>query len=161
MKALMKNPRLLVFLVFFLLVSNILVLSYFMFWKQGTRNTNRNENGMVDHMKKELGLTEDQAASYKKLLQDHRSSIKQQGDSLKKAKSAFYNLALQEVTDSTIKVQSEALAARQVNLYLTMLQHFKRVRSLCSDEQRPKFDSMLVNMINRSSRFNRAKTNNN
>ena len=130
-----------------------------MYWKTDARANGRNENGLVEHMKKELGFTDSQTTLYKKLLQEHRAEMKTNGDSLKKAKIAFYSLAIHESTDSVIKSTNEELTQKQGKMYMLTFQHFRRVRLLCTEEQRPKFDSMLVNLITRNSRFNRGRTN--
>lgn len=161
MKTLIRNPRLLVFLVFFLLFSNIGVLLYFTVFKNGSHNSSKPGGGVVEHIKKKLELSDSQTAEYKKLLDEFRDSMKTNGEELRKSKLGFYTLISKpQLEDSLFQQAGKQLAAAQSKMDLLMFRHFQKVRALCNEKQQLRYDSMVVNMMNRGSRFNRPKSEN-
>lgn len=162
MKTLINNPRLLVFLVFFLLISNIGVLAYFTIFKSSTRPSTRNGNGVVEHIKKKLELSDNQTEAYRKLLQEFRDSMKLQGDAVRKAKLGFYTLISNpNLTDSLVQKEGQQLSVEQSKMDLLMFHHFQKVRGICNEQQQLRYDSMVVNMMNRGSKFSKARSGSN
>jgi uncharacterized protein YdiU (UPF0061 family) len=161
MKTLIRNPRLLVFLVFFLLISNVGVLIYFTVFKNESRSNTKSGDGVVEHIKKKLELTDTQTEAYKKLLDEFRDSMKTNGEELRRSKLGFYTLISKpQLEDSLFQQAGKQLSAAQSKMDLLMFRHFQQVRAICNEKQQLKYDSMVVNMMSRGSRFNRPKTEN-
>jgi hypothetical protein len=121
----------------------------------------RSGSGMVEHMKEKLGLTDLQTDSFKKLLEQHRDSMKIQEELIRKSKLNFYMLVKQDaLIDSVLESANLELAKQRGQMDMIMFKHFQKVRALCNLEQKAKYDSMLINLMNRTSHNSRSRSNN-
>lgn len=161
MKRLMNNPRTLLRLVILLLISNIglAAFHYYRTRSYGDRFPRSNE-AIEAEMKKELGLTDAQAAQFRLLLRENRDSLKVLGGNLRQSKKEYYSLLQQNmVSDSLIQARNTLIAEKQSALDRQMYNHFQQVRSLLTEKQRPAYDSMVMRMISRSSWSRRPESN--
>lgn len=110
----------------------------------------RDQNGMSGMLQKDVGFTRDQLDTYQVLRKDQLDSIHILFDEVRKAKMNFYNLIYTpNVADSTLISAADEIAVRQKNLDLHMINHFKKVRNICSPDQVQKFDSSIKKIIAR------------
>lgn len=161
MKRLINNPRTLLRLVVLLLLSNIglAAFHYYRTRSYGDRSPRTNE-AIEAEMKKELGLTEDQAAQFRLLLRQNRDSLKVLGGDLRQSKKEYYSLLQQnKVPDSLVLARNARIAERQSALDRQMYNHFQQVRSLLTEKQRPAYDSLVMRMVSRSSWSRRSESN--
>jgi hypothetical protein len=101
-------------------------------------------------LQKDVGFTRDQLDTYQVLRKDQLDSIHILFDEVRKAKMNFYNLIYTpNVADSTLISAADEIAVRQKNLDLHMINHFKKVRNICSPDQVQKFDSSIKKIIAR------------
>lgn len=155
-----RNNKTLVFLIVILLISNIGLLLYFFVLKPSPKKPGgpRNDFSVVDYMKKEVGFNDDQSKQFEVLHNQNKESLKVISDSIRGKKNALYKI-LQEggnPTDSVVNEMTASIGAYQQRLELTMFRHFEKVRSLCTPDQRTKFDTMVNRMNNRSPWFRRG-----
>ncbi len=155
-----RNNKTLVFLVVILLISNIGLLLYFFVLKPSPKKPGnpRNDFSVVEYMKKEVGFNEDQTKQFELLHNQNKDSLKTISDSIRSKKNALYKL-LQvggNPSDSIVNETIGSIGTYQVKMELTMFRHFEKVRSLCTAEQRTKFDTMVNRMNNRSPWFRRG-----
>ncbi|MFT3932339.1 MAG: hypothetical protein QM726_01890 [Chitinophagaceae bacterium] len=145
-----KNNRNLIFLVVFLLLTNIAMLLYFtMFNKtEGQHGPNRGERrGPVSgFLQNEVGFSKDQMAMLDSLKKQHRAAIKPLFDELGKSKDNFYQLLGKPVSDSVLKAAADEIGKKQAALDLQFFQNFMTIRKLCTPEQLPKYDSAMPNI---------------
>lgn len=158
-----KN-RTLVFIIAFLLLTNIAVVVYFL--RQPDCNKNGKEaappppqgqpggrNGIATQLQKEVGFSEQQIAQYKDMKAAHWKIAKPLFDAMQKSKDSLYELVkLPTVDEALLQQRAENISERQKALEIQGFRHFKEVRGLCTPEQLPRYDSLLKKIINRKGR---------
>lgn len=140
----------LIFIIAVLLLTNIAVLGYFLWFKKPVQKQHTERRGMmIEALQKEVGFTENQMEEYKKLKDLQKETVRPMFDEMRKAKEGLFRLiADSTVSDSAIQAAGNAIAQQQKALDLETLNHFKKVRLLCStDEQRTKYDSAVLQMF--------------
>lgn len=149
------NKNLLI-IIAVLLLTNIGVLAYFLWYKKPPekqeQHDNRN-NGIADQLQKEVGFTPEQLEQYKQLRDKQRGTIRPMYDEMRKAKDSLFRLLKDSViSDSATRVASDRIAERQKMLDLQTFTYFRKVRELCTTEQLPKYDSLIQNMFSKMNR---------
>ena len=61
----------------------------------------------------------------------------------------FKDLALNDFKDSAIEVAAVNISSQQKEFELLMLRHMNNIRSICTAEQRPVFDSGFYKIISK------------
>ena len=153
-----SNNRILTIAVLLLLVANI-VLVFMLVKGKGAKDGGRTGKGEpYEMMAKELKMTDQQRNDYKLLREEHQKSVKPLFDSLRAAKTAFYDLMkLENINDSLINKYSLQIAERQIAVDKAMFTHFKKVRTLFTADQLPQYDSFMKKMMQRGRRDSAAK----
>ena len=165
----MSNPRNrnLLIIIGVLLLTNIAVLAYFLgqekTGKPGSVNT-KERSGIGEMLEKEVGFNSDQLAQYKILKDQQRETIKPMFDDMRRSKDSLFRLlSYPGSPDSLVDQVTNGIARKQKLLDLQTFNYFKKVRSLCTPEQQPKYDSMIVRtfrkMGGKSSRQNESEKN--
>jgi periplasmic protein CpxP/Spy len=150
----MNNPsrnRNLIFIIATLLLTNVAVLSYFLWIKKPQGKRREQDNGKITmdvRLKDSVGFNDDQVAQFKKLREEQRTALRPMFDDMRKAKDNLFKLLSDpNATDSIIDRASDVIAENQKALDLQTFNHFRRIRSLCTPEQQPKYDSMVQRMF--------------
>lgn len=153
-----SNNRILTIAVLLLLVANI-VLVFMLVKGKVAKDSGRTGKGEpYEMMAKELKMTDQQRNDYKLLREEHQKSVKPLFDSLRAAKTAFYDLMKVENTnDSLFNKYSLQIAERQIAVDKAMFTHFKKVRTLFTADQLPRYDSFMKKMMQRGRRDSVAK----
>ena len=69
-------------------------------------------------------------------------------DDMRKAKDSLFKLlSYPETNDTLLNKIADVIAQKQKALDLQTFNHFKKVRTLCTPEQQPKYDSMILRMF--------------
>lgn len=141
-----KNKGL-IFLVIFLLLTNIAMLVYFTgIKKPGSRAKARGERQgpVTGLLQNEIGFDKQQMTIFDSLKLQHRLAIKPLFDALGKSKDNFYQLIGQaSVSDSVLKAAAADIGEKQSALDLQFYQNFLSIRKICTPEQQVKFDSLM------------------
>ncbi len=145
----MSNPRnkYLLIIIGVLLLTNIALLAFFLSQKPGKQRTAgvKNERpGIGEMLKNEVGFTDDQVAKYKVLKEEQRQTIKPMYDDMRKTKESMFQLLSHPAADSLVNQVTDAIAQKQKALDLQTFSYFRKVRSLCTAEQQPKYDSLIL-----------------
>ena len=150
----MSNPRNrnLLIIIGVLLLTNIAVLVYFLGEKKpakpGTSHNEKDKAGIAEMLQKEVGFTDEQTAQYKQLKEKQKETIRPMYDDMRKAKDSLFKLlSYPETNDTLLNKISDVIAQKQKALDLQTFNHFKKVRTLCTPEQQPKYDSMILRMF--------------
>lgn len=144
-----KNKSL-VFIIVFLLISNIVMVIFFLVLNKPDQKNLRgkDQNGMSGMLQKEVGFSNDQVNTYQTLRKAELDSVHRLFDEVRKARIDFYSLLYtSNVQDSTLKVAADEIAAKQKTLDLHMFNHFKMIRSICTPDQLQKFDTTIKKVI--------------
>ncbi len=144
----------LVFIIAVLLLTNIGVLAYFLWFRDCEPKNHMGDRGrgsgiMIDALQKEVGFTDAQMDAYKKLKEEQKQTVRPLFEEMRKAKESLFQLVSDTaVTDSLVQQTADKIALQQKNIDIQALDHFKKVRALCTtDEQRVKYDSALLKMM--------------
>ena len=149
-----SKSRPLIFIIIFLLLTNIAVLAW-LFWPKKTKvsDAGGQRNGMVMALKDSVGFSDAQVDQYKQLKEKQWKILKPMFDDIRKAKDSLYRLLGDEsISDSVVNERAEIIGQKQKALDLQAFSHFKEVRTLCTGEQRPKYDSLIQKMIKKMGR---------
>ena len=155
MKETFARNKVLSILVIILLLTNILLLVFFVWAKPGEPHR-KNEWGkggdVMQILEKQVGFSADQMAQYKQLKDQHWERMKPYFGEMRTAKDNFYKLLnASSVTDSAVNAAADTIAAKQKQIDLQTFRHFTQVRDLCTPEQRPAFDSLVQQVVRRMS----------
>lgn len=146
-----SNKPALIILIVVLLFTNLGMLWYFTRdAKEEVKPTTRTQR-MADMMRKELGFDDKQVQEYVSLRIRRDSILAPLNAALREAKIEMVNLLNTEgVSDSTLLLAAQKVAAKQVPIEVAFQQHFKRIQAMCNPQQQKSFDSMLLRMVRRS-----------
>lgn len=152
-----KKTKSLVAIIIFLLLSNIAMLVFFVILGNGTKRDHGHKDMIGSYLKKDIGFDQQQMQEYEQLHKDHQAQMAPFFDSVHNSKDSFYHLLVTDVPDSLLGRVASTIGQRQVSLDMEMFRHLKHVRSLCTPEQLPKFDSSFHSVISRMTQHNRKK----
>ncbi|MEP7278563.1 MAG: hypothetical protein ABI813_07975 [Bacteroidota bacterium] len=145
-----KN-RILIFLVIFLLLTNIAMLLYFTMFDRMPRPNHSEKRGPVSSfLQNETGFSKEQMTLLDSLKKRHRAAIRPLFDDLGKSKDAFYQLLGKPgITDSILQTAASDIGQKQAALDLQFFQNFISIRKICTDQQLAKFDSVMPSLASR------------
>jgi periplasmic protein CpxP/Spy len=144
-----KNKPL-IFIIITLLLTNIGVLGYFLWFKKTPpKKDNNPQTWMINALQKDVGFTDQQIAQYKELNEEHWKRLKPMFEDIRKSKDSLFKLLSDEtVSDSVINKKAETIAQKQKAIDLQAFNNFKRIRTVCtSQEQRVKYDSLVQRLM--------------
>ena len=145
----MKTNRILTIAVVLLLIVNVAML-IFMLKDRGHHDMKNREGGPFDMMVKELNMTEQQQAEFKKLKDEHFAAIKPVFDSVRTLKKSLFGLVKEEnVNDSLVNNYSALISQQQAIIDKLTINHFRKVRALFSGDQQKKFEDFVQKMMQR------------
>ncbi len=149
----MKTNRNLTIAVVLLLLDNVAML-IFMLKGRGHRGSKKQgaKGGPVEMMMKEMNMTEPQQTEFKKLKEEHFTTIKPVFDSVRTLKKSLFGLVKEEnVNDSLVNNYSVLIAQQQAIIDKLTINHFRKVRAMFSGDQQIKFDDIVQKMMQRRS----------
>ncbi|MBC7947460.1 MAG: periplasmic heavy metal sensor [Chitinophagaceae bacterium] len=153
------NKRSLVFIIIFLLLTNLAVLGYFLWNKKPAKPQRKGEEkpGIGMALKNKVGFDDSQIAQYEVLREEQWKKFKPMVEDVRKAKDSLYRLLSDEnVSDSTVNNTAELIGERQEAVDRQAFAHFKRVRTLCRPDQLAKYDSLIQQMMKKMSKPSRG-----
>jgi Spy/CpxP family protein refolding chaperone len=150
----MKNPvnKFLAIAAAFLLLANIGMLFFMLKGKDRSRNiNNNNRRGQpMEMIAKELGLTEEQKTTYKKMREEHFDAIRPLFDSINSVRSTFFSLIKNaEAGDSALNNYSGKIAGLQSAIDKKTVTHFRSVRTMFSGDQLSRYDAFVQKLLQR------------
>ena len=144
-----RNRNLLI-IIGVLLLTNVAVLVYFL----GQKKTDRTTTGdagpqtVTEMLQQEVGFDEEQTAKYKELKDRQRERIKPMYGNMRKAKDSLFRLlSYPDTPDSLLNKAADVIAQQQKELDIETFNHFKRVRVLCTPDQLPQYDSLVLRLL--------------
>jgi len=154
-----SNKRPLIFIIMFLLLTNIGVLGYFL-WDKKPHKSPPKQPGIATALKNEVGFNDSQIAGYKKLKEEQWKKFRPKLDEVRKAKDSLYKLLSNEnVNDSVINKTADLIGEKQRAVDLQAFNHFREVRALCTPDQLQKYDSLIQQMMRKMGKPPRSDQN--
>lgn len=139
-----SNKRSLIFIIIFLLLTNLGVLAYFLMDKKPSKPPKDNSMGIAPGLKKDVGFDETQIAGYKKLKEEQWKIFKPMLSDLWRAKDSLYRmLSDTNATDSSVNAVALWIGEKQKAVELQAFIHYKQIRTLCRPDQLAKYDSLI------------------
>jgi hypothetical protein len=144
-----KN-RTLLLLIAVLLVTNMVMLYLLNREPEKEPELSRSER-MVKMVQDELGLTPVQVDEYTKLRNYRDSVMKPIQANMRSAKMEMIQLIRQDsVSQAQLQEITNRVGSNQALMEMEYFNHFKRMQKMLGNDQQPKFDSLLIRMIYRS-----------
>jgi Spy/CpxP family protein refolding chaperone len=145
----MKNNKILSIAVVLLLLVNIALV---VFMVKGKKRAPHRKEGKepFEMMVKELEMTEQQQTDYKAQKDEHFKSLRPVIDSLRSARTAYFDLVKDPVVnDSLAEKYNRIILDQQATINKMTLAHFRSVRNIFTPAQQPKFDEFIKKMVQR------------
>lgn len=144
MKSLVKN-KFTGWLIILLIVANIATLVFY--WVGHFKH--QRANSPKEFLAAKLNFTESQKKAYFDLARDHNKNAEKIRNQIKIDKENFFQLLKSDsIIDSTRNRAALKVSISIQSLDILTFEHFKKVRVLCTEEQKPKFDKLIQQMVN-------------
>lgn len=135
-----------------IITANIITLA--MMWMHRKENKENRDNrvehrpggpgGPFDYLTAELKFDQQQKDAYTLLRDEHHKKAEQLQDSIRRAKDLLFDMMHEAgVTEEQVTAQANKAAAFNVQLDTLTFYHFQKVRSLCTPEQKERFDEVI------------------
>ena len=152
----LRNNKLLLLIIGVLLVANIALLYLFVSNKPekgGHREPPTPEERRAFAIKKvkdEVGFNDQQANVYDSLRENQFRNMKPLFQDVTRSKEDFFSLIYKEgVSDSAINAYAAKIGEKQMALDLSTFRYFQSIKVLCTEEQKPKMDSFITQIVKR------------
>ncbi len=158
-----KNSKIFLVTIAILLISNIVLLSFF-FQKQEPDPPSKRQDRKVyiaEFLQKEIGFNQQQLLQYDSLGEGQQKIMRSFFDNMRnKKKQQFQQLVIDNFSDTSINRLADESAAIQRKMEVQMFNHIKSVRQLCLPDQLPRFDTSFAKVFNRRGGDSKKKINN-
>jgi len=148
-----RNNRILLLITSVLLVANIGLLYFFVFNKPEhppKMNPDEVHRMAIEKVIKEVGLNNEQAVVYDTLRSQQFRNMKPLFKELTKSKEDFFSLIYQQgVSDSVLNSYASKIGEKQMELDVSTFHYFQSIKALCNEEQKPKMDSFIKQIVKR------------
>ena len=134
----MNNTRFLKIVIVFLLLINLGTISFMWF------NKPHHNDRVGGFFEKELQFTPKQVSLFEGLKEEHRSKMDVLKEESKKLHDAYFDLLKNPSVDPTSVTQKASEIAKvKEKEELVTFYHFQKVRAICDDNQKIKFDKII------------------
>jgi Spy/CpxP family protein refolding chaperone len=139
------NNKIVGWLIGLLILANIATLTFF--WIGHLKN--QRNHSPKEFLAKSLHFSETQKNAYFELAKDHNESANKIREQIKINKEELFQLLKSEKIDDSIKKNAALKISISIQaLDMLTFEHFKKIRALCTEEQKPKFDELIQKMVN-------------
>jgi hypothetical protein len=140
--------KILLTIISILLITNVVMLVLFLTMKPEVPAPKK--LGFTEKLKKEVGFTPEQMAVFEPKKKAFWDNVRKRNDEIKKTKEEFYHFMYDpKIPDSVMEAKADVIGKQQRDLDMHVIRHFKEVRSMCTEKQLPKYDSLLPPLIER------------
>lgn len=149
----LKNHRLLLLIISVLLIANIGLLYLYVFNKPAPppRLTEQEMREKAkEKVRKEVGLNDEQLVIYDSLRNKQFERMRPLFEELTKSKENFFNqIYKNEAGDSAINRYAVVIGEKQQAVDISTYRYLQSIKELCNEEQRPKMDSFIQQIVKR------------
>jgi len=136
----MKNNKVLIGVIIVLVILNLISLSFV--WSGGNHHEDKKSPRVERYLGKRLKLNEDQVSFFKKSRKGHFERSSNLMVEIAGLRSQLARQIENDASDSLLN----SIASKYKELEKLNHEHFRRLRSICDDQQKVKFDSMLFDL---------------
>lgn len=109
--------------------------------------------GPAKYIIAELNLDDRQVQEFDKLKNEHRSAVSAIQLKGRQLRDRFFNLLKTETPDTALaSAMADSIAANQRAIELVTFDHFVKVRQLCNDSQKKRFDDIINEILHNMAR---------
>jgi len=150
----LRNNKLLLLIIGVLLIANIVLLYLFVSNKPGKPHKmltpGERREMAIKKVKDEVGFNDQQAMVYDSLHEGQFKNMRPLFQDVTKSKEEFFSLIYKEgVSDSEINAYASKIGEKQMALDLSTFHYFQSIKALCTEEQKPKMDSFIKQIVKR------------
>ena len=132
-------------------MTNISMLVFLLFHdgRGGKKGFHGGREAMVsEFLKKDIGFNPAQLQQYDTLSKKQHEQIGPLFDEARKNKEdQLKQLAAAGFTDSAINIAAGQSSEKQKNIETNMFRHIREIRTICTPDQLPKFDSLVYKIV--------------
>lgn len=147
-----SRNRVLVFIIFLLLLTNILMLGYFLYFckKPPKKSAGKGKDNFSVVLQREVGFDESQVKKFNELQKTHWADAKAGMEHIVRIKNNIFDLTKNPHTpDSVINRLADSIGMLQKQVEINAFKHVVGTRRICRPEQQPAYDSLMKRIINR------------
>jgi Spy/CpxP family protein refolding chaperone len=139
------NSKIVSWLIALLVVANITTLAFF--WIGHFKN--QKENSPKEFLSKNLNFSKSQKNAYFILAKEHNESAKIIRDQIKNDKESLFQLLKSDTFNDSVRNDKALKVSMSIQaLDILTFEHFRKVRAICTEEQKPQFDELIQKMVN-------------
>ena len=139
------NSKIVSWLIALLVVANITTLAFF--WIGHFKN--QKENSPKEFLSKNLNFSKSQKNAYFILAKEHNESAKIIRDQIKNDKESLFQLLKSDTINDSVRNDKALKVSMSIQaLDILTFEHFRKVRAICTEEQKPQFDELIQKMVN-------------
>ena len=147
------NNKISTWLISILIIANIATLAFF--WIGHFKN--QKENSPKEFLSKNLNFSKSQKNAYFKLAKEHNESAKTIRDQIKNDKESLFQLLKSDTINDSVRNDKALKVSMSIqSLDILTFEHFKKVRAICTEEQKPKFDELIQKMVSAVNQFQKG-----
>ena len=153
-----SRNKVLISIIAILLLTNISMLVFMFMNKCNQGEEPKKPPGFTERLRKEVKFDSLQMNEFDVKKKDHWKKMRALFDTMTTSKEQFYKL----IYDSTISASAlhsgaTVIGLQQKSLDLQVFGYFRDIRRLCTEEQRPRFDSVLPSIVKKMTEFPNRK----
>jgi hypothetical protein len=148
----MKANRILLIICAFLLVSNFIWLFVFFYSKKDKTilQSNKRNLSITKSLQREVGFDSTQMAKFYLLRERHSRELRPLFENLSRRKKEFYRLLGKTTPDDSLTIiKGRGIGEMQTDVDLQIFRNLSEIESICRAEQKPIFDSVIIEIINK------------
>lgn len=139
------NNAIVTWIIGILILANIATLGFF--WIGHFKN--QRDHSPREFLSKKLNFSENQKEAYFNLAKEHNESAKTIRDQIKIDKESLFQLLKSDkINDSVRNDKALKVSTSIQSLDILTFEHFRKVRAICTEDQKPKFDELIQKMVN-------------
>jgi Spy/CpxP family protein refolding chaperone len=147
------NSKIVSWLIALLVVANITTLAFF--WIGHFKN--QKENSPKEFLSKNLNFSKSQKNAYFILAKEHNESAKIIREQIKNDKESLFQLLKSDTINDSVRNDKALKVSMSIQaLDILTFEHFRKVRAICTEEQKPKFDELMQKMVNAVNQFQKG-----
>ena len=147
------NSKIVSWLIALLVVANITTLAFF--WIGHFKN--QKENSPKEFLSKNLNFSKSQKNAYFILAKEHNESAKIIRDQIKNDKESLFQLLKSDTINDSVRNDKALKVSMSIQaLDILTFEHFRKVRAICTEEQKPQFDELIQKMVNAVNQFQKG-----
>ncbi|WP_346236192.1 Spy/CpxP family protein refolding chaperone [Niabella insulamsoli] len=145
-----STNKFLVFIIFLLLVTNVLVIGYFLLGGKKKPKKEKSKDSFAAILQREVGFNDEQVARFNKLRETHWANAKAKMDQIIDVKNVIFDLTKQPNTpDSVVETLADSIGRLQKQVEISAFRHVTETRKICTPSQEPAYDSLMIRIINK------------